>query len=316
MKAIAHQRYGSPEVLGLADVPKPTPKDNEVLIKLHATSVTAGDLKSRRGQPFFLRFMSGLIRPKQHILGYEFAGEIEATGKDVTSFSKGDEVFGVTLAGGTNAEYMCLPEDGVLATKPHAISYEQAAAGISGAIVTFQALKKYDVQSGRRVLIRGASGSLGSAAVQLAKHLGADVTAVCSTASVEMVRSLGADRVIDYRKEDYTKTGETYDLILDVTGRPSFSDGRGALREHGVYVSSWPSLGFVFRVFWTSLIGNRKARLMTENPGVESLRAVKEIIEASELKPVIDRRYPLEHLAEAHMSLETGQKSGNVVVTI
>ena len=316
MKAIVYEKYGSPDVLELKEVEKPTAKDDEILIKVYATTVTAGDLKTRKADPFFLRFMFGLIRPKINILGSEFAGEIESVGADVKKFKKGDQVFGNTLVGGTCAEYMCLPEEGVVAIKPSNMTYEEAAAGPSGAIVTLQGLRKYNIHSGQKVLIYGASGSLGTAAVQLAKHFGAEVTGVCSTTNLEMVKSLGADKVIDYTKEDFAKNGETYDLILDVVGKSSFSNSKGSLKPSGVYLSSWPSLSLVFQVIGTSMIGSKKAKIMTENPSLKSLMFLKELIEVGKIKPFIDRHYPLEQTAEAHRYAERGHKKGNVVITL
>ena len=316
MKADIYEEYGAPDVLQLKEVEKPTPKDNEVLIKVYATTVTAGDLKTRKADPFFLRFMFGLIRPNMNILGSEFAGEIESIGADVKKFKKGDQVFGNSMVGGTYAEYMCLPEEGVVAIKPANMTYEEAAAGPSGAIVTLQGLRKYNIQSGQKVLVYGASGSLGTAAIQLAKVFGAEVTGVCSTTNVEMVKSLGADKVIDYTQEDFAKNGETYDLILDVVGKSSFSKSKGSLKPSGVYLSSWPSLPLVLQVIWTSMIGGKKAKIMTENPSLKSLMFIKELYEGGKIKPVIDRRYPLAQTAAAHSYVNTGRKKGNVVITL
>ena len=316
MKAIVYTKYGPPDVLQLKEVEKPAPKDNEVLIKIYATTVTAGDLKTRKADPFFLRLMFGLIRPKVNILGYEFAGEIESTGADVKLFRKGDKVFGVSMVGGTYAEYMCLPEDGVVAIKPSNMTYDEAAAGPSGAIVSLQGLRKENIQSGQNVLVYGASGSLGTFAVQLAKYFGAEVTGVCSTTNLEMVRSLGADKVIDYTKEDFTKNSESYDLILDTVGKSSFSNCKDSLKQRGVYLSSWPTLPLLLQVLWTSKMDSKKAKIMTENPSLKSLMFLKELIEAGKIKPVIDRRYPLEQTAEAHRYVEKGHKKGNVVITV
>jgi len=316
MKAIVYTKYGSPDVLHLEEVERPTAGDNEVVIKVHATTVTAGDVKTRKGDPFFVRFASGLMRPKTKILGFEFAGEIESVGAGVKRFVKGDQVFGVSMKGGGYAEYMSLPEDGVMALKPSNMTYEEAAAGPSGAVVVLQGLRKQNVQRGQKVLIYGASGSLGTFAVQLAKHLGAEVTGVTSTANLEMVKSLGADKVVDYTKEDFAENGETYDLIFDTVGKSSFTHGKGSLKPAGVYLSSWPTPRLLLQVIRTSLIGKKKARIMTESPGVESLTFLKELFEAGEVEPVIDRRYPLEQTAEAHRYVEKGHKKGNVVITV
>ena len=316
MKAIVYTKYGSPDVLHLEEVERPTARPNEVVIQIHATTVTAGDLKTRKAKPLFLRFMSGLIRPKTKILGFEFAGEIESVGVGVKRFVKGDQVFGVNMKGGSYTEYMSLPEDGVLAVKPSNMTYEQAAAGSSGAVVALQALQQQNVQRGQKVLIYGASGSLGTFAVQLAKYFGAEVTGVTSTANLEMVKSLGADKVVDYTKEDYAESGETYDLILDTVGKSSFAQGKGSLKPKGVYLSSWPTPRLLLQAIRTSLIGNKKANIMTESPGLESLTFLKELFEAGEVEPVIDRRYPLEQTAEAHRYVEKGHKKGNVVITL
>ena len=310
MKAIINTTYGTPDVLRLEEVERPTANASEVVINVHATTVTAGDVKTRKGEPFLVRFMSGLTRPKRKILGFEFAGEIESVGANVKRFAIGDPVFGVNMKGGSYAEYMSLPEDGVLAIKPSNMTYEEAAAGPSGAVVALQGLQKQNVQPGQRVLIYGASGSLGTFAVQLTKHLGAEVTGVTSTTNLEMVKSLGADKVVDYTKENFADNGETYDLLFDTVGKSSFSQSKGSLKPGGVYLSSWPTPTLLLQVIRTSLIGKKKARIMTENPSLESLTLLKELSEAGEVEPVIDRRYPLEQTAEAHRYVEKGHKKG------
>ena len=321
MKAIYVTKYGPPEVLQLVEVEKPTPKENEVLIKVHAATVNATDPIFRQGKPFVARFFGGLTKPKDPIIGNEFAGEIEAVGGDVKRFKEGDQVFGQTgLGAGTYAEYICLPEEEAIATKPAKMTYEEAATLPDGALGGLVFLRKGNVESAQRVLINGASGGIGTYAVQLCKHFGAEVTGVCSTANLEMVKSLGADHVIDYTQEDFTKTGQTYDIIFDAVNKSSFPRCKGSLTQNGVYIFTGVAPGNLFRALWTSKIGRKKA-LMTApglrpaNEKAEDLVFLTELVEAGKLKSVIDRCYPLEQIVEAHRYVEQGHKKGNVVIT-
>ncbi len=315
MKAIVYTRYGPPDVLELKEVEKPAPKDNEALIKVHASTVTSIDLRFRQGKNIIARMMSGLIKPKSNILGSELAGEVESVGRDVKLFKQGDQVYAAGQMGG-HAEYVCMPEEKV-AMKPTNMTYEEAAAVPFAAPVSLQFLRnKGGIQSGHKVLINGASGGLGTFAVQLAKYFGADVTGVCSTTNLEMVQSLGADRVIDYTKQDFTKTGQTYDIIFDAVGKSSFSKCKSSLSQNGIYLSTVATIPLLLQMLWTSMIGSKKAIFMMAPYRVEDLIFLKELIEAGKVESVIDRRYPLSETAEAHMYVEKGHAKGKVVITL
>ena len=300
MKAIVCTKYGSPDVLQLEDVEKPTPKDNEVLISIYAATVTAGDCEIRRFKmPVWLwlpaRIGFGIRGPRNKILGQELAGEIESVGKDVKRFRKGDQVFARTGFGlGAYAEYICLSEDGLIAIKPTNMNYEEAATVPMGGLTALHFLRKGNIQSGQKVLINGASGSIGTLAVQIAKYFGAEVTGVCSTGNLDMVRSIGADHVIDYTKEDFTKSNETYDVIFDVVGKSSFSRSLRSLKQNGLYLLANPGLSQMIRGRLTSTRSSKKVIAGALNQKMEDLIFLKELIEAEKIKTVIDRCYPLE----------------------
>lgn len=322
MRAIVYHQYGSPDVLRLEEVEKPTPKDNEVLIRIHAAVVSTAETITRKGDPFIARLAAGLRRPRKTILGSEFSGEIEAIGKDVTRFRQGDQVFASSGAGlGAHAEYICLPEAGAMAIKPANMTYEEAAAVCEGGLTALPFLRdKGRIQSGQKILINGASGAVGTSAVQLAKYFGATVTGVCSTTNVELVRSLGADEVIDYTREDFTGTGQTYDIIFDAVGKSSFGRCNGSLKHGGVYLTTVPTLAIIPQMLGTSRVGGKRATfaatgLRPAEKKAKDLLFLKELCEAETLKPVIDRRYHFEQAAEAHRYVETGHKKGNVVIT-
>lgn len=317
-----YTRYGQPEVLQLKEAVKPTPADNEVLIRIYATTVTATEATFRKGEPYFSRLFTGLTKPKITTLGEELAGEVEATGKDVTLFKKGDQVFGT--AGpkfGANAEYLCVPEDGVLAIKPANSTYEEAASSVDGFLTALPFLRDTgNIKAGQKVLIYGASGSVGSAAVQVAKYYGAEVTGVCSSSNVALVKSLGADNVIDYTSEDFTQNGEKYDLIFDAVGKISFSDSKGSLNAKGRFLEAGIGMGIFPHVVWTSMVGGKKAKIAATGLRSPEKRTIdllhlKELMEAGKIKPVIDRKFPLEQIAEAHSYVDKGHKKGNVVIT-
>ena len=330
MKAIIYTEYGSPDVLHLAEVEKPAPKDNEVLIKIYAVSVNYGDTLARNfkgtlpgefNMPFLFwllaRFAFGLNQPKNKILGSELAGKIESVGKDVKLFKAGDDVFGYRAQSmGANAEYICMPENGLVAIKPANMTYDEAALVPYGALTALNLLRAVNIQRGQKVLINGASGAIGSAAVQLAKYYGAEVTGVCGTPRLEFVKSLGADKVIDYTKEDFTKNGQTYDLIFDILGRSSFAQCKSSLNPNGHYLLASFKMKQLLQMLWTSKIGDKKVICALSGEKIADLHSIKELIEAGKLKSIIDKRYPLEQIAEAHRYIESGKKKGNVVITL
>jgi len=333
MKAVIYERYGPPDVLQLREVAKPVPKDNEVLIRVHAATVPAEALllRSLRFSPLLwllTRIGIGLRKPRKTILGSELAGEIALVGKDVKLFKAGDQVFGSDLGGlGAYAEYKCMPEDGVLALKPENITYEEAAP-VCGALAAWNLLKnKANIQSGQKVLINCVSGSVGTAAVQIARYFGAEVTGVCSTTNLQWVKSLGADKVVDYTEEDFAQSGETYDVIYDTYDtydtliKNSFSHCKGSLTQKGVYLSAIPTLAILLQMLWTSKIGGKKAIFSATGlrPVPERLTFLRELIELTKtgkIRTVIDKCYPLEQIAEAHRYVERGYKKGNVVITV
>ena len=327
MKAIICTKYGPPDVLQLKEVEKPTPKDNEVLIRIYATTVTAGDCELRSLKfPLLLQLLMrigfGFRGPRKKILGQELSGEIEAVGKDVKLFKKGDQVFAATgFSMGAYAEFICLPEEpkemeGLLAIKPANMTYEEAAAVPTGGLNALHFLRKGNIQSGQKVLINGAGGSIGTFAVQLAKSFGAEVTGVDSTRKLDMLRSIGADQVIDYTKEDFTKSGETYDVIFDIVGKSSFSRSIRSLKKKGFYLLANLRLSQIVRGLWTSMTSSKKVITGLAGYRTEDLIFLKELVEAGKIKSVIDRRYPLEQIAEAHRYVDKGHKKGNVVITL
>ncbi|MCH7928268.1 MAG: NAD(P)-dependent alcohol dehydrogenase [Candidatus Dadabacteria bacterium] len=323
MKAVVNTSYGTPNVLEIKEVEKPSPKANEVLIRIHAAVVSSADCTFRKGVPYFARLFFGLLKPKTTILGTEFAGQIEAVGKDVKLFKPGDKVFAASGADfGAHAQYICLAEQGGLAIKPINMTYEQSAAICEGTLTALPFLRdKAKIKSGQKILINGASGSVGTAAVQLAKHFGAEVTGVCSTANLELVKSLGADRVIDYTTEDFTKGTETYDVIFDTVGKSTFSQCKDRLKQGGVYLACVLTLANLLQMLWTSQIASKKvifdaAGLRPPGEKATDLAYIKELAEARALKPVIDKTYTMEQIAEAHRHVDTGHKKGNVVLSL
>ena len=316
MRAVVHDRYGPPDVLRIREVPDPVPQPHEVLVRVHASTVTRSDCGFRGADPFFSRIFTGLRRPKRTIVGMELAGVVEGVGEDVTEFAVGDRVFG--LRGGANAELDCVREQGALAHMPDGLSFVEAAPLSDGPSIAQACLRKADLRAGRTIVVYGASGAIGTAAVQIAKAAGARVTAVCDTARLEVVRALGADEVLDYTREDFTRTGATYDVILDAVGKHSFRRCRNALRPGGLYIET--DLGFLWHVpalaLLTRWIGSKRVTLPIPKYTKEDVEFVKGLVEAGRYRAVVDRTYPLEQVVEATRYVEAGHKTGNVVLTL
>jgi len=317
MKAIELTKYGAPEFLQMNEVEKPSPKDNEIRIKIHATSVSSGDARMRRADPFIIRLIFGFKRPRKPILGVVVAGEVEAVGKNVTTYKIGDQVFGSSgMNFGAHAEYVAVPEDAVLALKPGNMTYEEAAAIPFGATASLHFLRIASIQQGQKVLIYGASGALGTMAVQLAKNYGADVTAVCSSSNIELMKSLGADKVIDYTKEDFTRNGEKYDVVFDTIGKSPFRKALRSLNKDGQLLLASAGLGTMLGGSIFSIFNSKKIVSGVIKETVEDMNFFKQLIEEGKLKAVIDRIYTLKQIVEAHTYVDKGHKKGNVVIAI
>src|SRR5438477_4351557 len=323
MKAAVFTRYGPPDVLEIKDVAKPVPGNNEVLVRIHATTVCEADWRLRKADPFIVRLMNGLWSPRIQILGMELAGKVESVGKAVTRFREGDHVFGATgFKFGAHAEYACLPQDGLLEIKPANMTFEEAAAVPFGAVTALHFLRKAKIQAGQKVLVYGASGSVGVFAVQLAKHFGAHVTGVCSTANLDLVKSLGADEVIDYTREDFSTAGPVYDIVFDTVGKSGFARSLKSLKRDGFYVVIAPSgglasvVGDILRGIWMSMTGAAKVIGGMARAAPGDLAFLKGLIESGKLRTVIDRRYSLDEIAEAHRHAEAGHKKGHVVILL
>lgn len=317
MKAAVYTRYGSSEVLQLKEVAKPAPKDNEILLRIKATAVNSGDVRLRKADPFAVRFFFGLLKPKKNILGSVFSGEVESVGKQVKLFKAGDQVFGHTdMSFGAYAEYICLPENGSLALKPAGITHSEAAAIPFGAVTALHFIKKAAIKPGQKVLIVGASGAVGSAAVQLAKAQCAVVTAVCSTGNMDLVKNIGADKVIDYTMEDFTRKGEKYDVIFDTVNTISVTRSLNSLTENGIMILSAAGMKEMRQGLWISTTGSRKVLTGVISHNAQDIVFLKQLIEAGKFKPVVDTTYPLEQIAEAHAYVEKGHKKGNVSISI
>jgi NADPH:quinone reductase-like Zn-dependent oxidoreductase len=332
MKAVVYSEYGSPDVLKLKDIEKPVPETNEILVKIHASQVNYGDLTARNFRnissrdfnmplPLWLpaRMAFGFLKPRINILGSEFSGVIEAIGKDVKRFTKGDPVYGYRgMSMGANAEYLCISENSIVAHKPSNMSHEEASTIPYGAIMALNLLRKVNIQKGDKVLINGASGGIGSLAVQLARYYGAEVTGVCGTPRMEMVKDLGDDKVIFYTKEDFTENGEMYDLIFDILGRSSFSRCRKSLKENGRYLLASFKMKQLFQMLWTNITGGNRKKVICAMAAekAENLVFIKELVESGDIRSVIDRCYPLKKTAEAHRYVENGDKKGSVVISV
>lgn len=317
MKAIVCTKYGAPEVLQLKEVEKPSPKDKELLIKMHATSVTSGDARIRRADPPIIKLIFGFKQPRNFILGVVVAGEVVSIGKRVTKFKVGDQVFGTGgMEFGAYAEYKCISEDAPLALKPNNLSFEDAATIPFGFTSSLHFLRKGNIKRGQNVLIYGASGALGTAAVQLAKSFGAEVTGVCSSANLEMVEALGADKVLDYTKEDFSISDERYDIIFDTVGKCSYADAINSLTKSGYLLLANAGVSNTFKGLWTSIMSNKKVIAGVAKESVEGISFLKELIEADKIIPVIDRHYALEQVPEAHAYVDKGHKKGNVIINI
>jgi len=308
-------RYGEPDVLRIEEVERPTPKADEVLVRVHAPTVSQSDTHVRRPDPWLWHLIAGFRRPRWRIPGVEFAGTVEAVGSGVTDFNVGDRVFGQPRWMGANAEFVVTRASGPVAQMPADMSFEDAAAVADGSSQALATLRIANVQPGQRIIVFGASGSLGTAAVQIAKHMGAHVTGITSTNHVDLVRSLGADEVVDYRRDDFTRNGQTYDAVIDAVGKGSFRRARRVLKPGGVYVATDGIRNF-FWWAWTSRIGDKRLRFASGRRTKADVLYVKELIEAGKYRPVIDRRFPMEEVAEAHRYVETWRKAGNVVLTI
>lgn len=317
MKAVVFTQYGPPEVLQLKEVEKPLPKDNEILLRIKATAVNSGDVRLRKADPFAVRFIFGFLKPKINILGSVFSGEVESVGKQVKLFKAGDQVFGHTnMSFGAYAEYICVPEDSSLALKPSNISHKEAAVIPFGGVTALHFIKKAMIKPGQKVLVVGASGAVGSAAVQLAKSYGAIVTAVCSTTNIDLVRSIGADKVIDYTKEDFTQNGEIYDLIFDSVNTISVARTLKSLTKNGIMILSAAEMSEMLQGLWISMSSNRKVMTGVISHTAADIIYLKELIETGKYKPVIDKTYPIEQIAEAHSYVDKGHKKGNVAITV